>query len=80
MAPYRARFFTEALPTLGQHQPRIAGRLARLLYPVTLADQDTIAASYAALDRGGLSDPVRLVLEARVTAERMSAARARSVR
>jgi aminopeptidase N len=81
MAPFRTRFFTEVLPALGQHQPRIAGRLAGLLYPVTLAEQDTIAATDAALDRGGFSEPVRLVLlEARITAERIRAARARSVR
>jgi aminopeptidase N len=81
MAPYRARFFAEALPALGQHQPMMAGRLAGLLFPATLADQDTIAATGAALNRGGFSEPVRLVLlEAKLTAERIRAARARSGR
>jgi len=76
MAPFRDRFFTEALPALGDHQPRIAGRLARLLYPVTLAGPATIAATGAALDHGDFSEPVRLELaEANLTTQRILAAR-----
>jgi aminopeptidase N len=76
MALYRARYFAEALPALQGHRLRIAGRLAKLLYPAILADSTTIAATQAALTRGNLSDPVRLVLaEAKQTAQRMQATR-----
>jgi hypothetical protein len=37
----------------------VAGRLARLLCPATLADSETIAATGAALGRDGLSGPLR---------------------
>jgi aminopeptidase N len=79
MAPYAARYFSEALPAVEEHRRKIAGRLGKLLFPVTLATQDTIAATEAAMEDGGYSEPVRLVLaEARLTAQRMLAARSRA--
>jgi hypothetical protein len=57
----------------------VAGRLARLLYPATLADPATIAATDAALDRGGLGDPLRLaLLEQQAILRQILAARATS--
>jgi aminopeptidase N len=77
MLPFRERYFTEALPALAHMVPRIAARIARLLYPATLPDPATIAATDAALERGGLTEPVRLVLaEGRMTAQQVLAARA----
>jgi hypothetical protein len=38
-------------------------RLARALYPATLAEPATLAATEAALERGGLSGGMRLVLQ-----------------
>jgi len=62
LAPYRDRYFSEALPAVIGREVSVAGRLARLLYPATLADCATITATDAALGRGGLSDPLRLAL------------------
>jgi aminopeptidase N len=77
LAPYRDRYFREALPAAGKHQPRWDARLAAALYPATLADAATIAATSAALDRGGLSGPLRAVLlEQRAVLEQVIAARA----
>ena len=38
-------------------------RLARALYPATLAEPATLAATATALERGGLSEGMRLVLQ-----------------
>jgi aminopeptidase N len=62
LAPYRDRYFSEALPAVSGREVSVAGRLARLLYPATLADSATIAATDTALGHGGLSDPLRLAL------------------
>jgi aminopeptidase N len=62
LAPFRERYFTEALPAVSAREPHQAGRLARLLYPATLADPATITATDAALDRGTLGTALRLVL------------------
>jgi aminopeptidase N len=77
LLPFRERYFAEALPILDRLTPRIAARFAKLLYPATLADPVTIAATDATLERGGLSEAVRLVLaEGRLTAQRVLSARA----
>ena len=62
LAPYRDRYFAEVLPAVSGREVSVAGRLARLLYPATLADPETIAATDAALDAGGLSGPLRKAL------------------
>lgn len=64
LAPYRRRFFEEALPALCRVEPVRAQRIARLLYPSTLADPVTVAATGAALAAGpgGVPAHLRLVL------------------
>ncbi len=60
---FRARYFTEALPALRRgHDARTAQRLARALYPATLADQATLAATDDALASTPPADPTRAVL------------------
>jgi aminopeptidase N len=77
LAPYRQRYFTEVLPAVAGHEVSAAGRLARLLYPATLADSATIAATDAALARGDLGEPLRAVLlEQRAILHQVLAARA----
>jgi aminopeptidase N len=79
LAPYRDRYFTEALPAVSGREVSVAGRLARLLYPATLADSATIAATDAALGRGGLSDPLRMaLLEQQAILRQILAARSKS--
>jgi aminopeptidase N len=79
LAPYRDRYFTEALPAVSGDEVSLAGRLARLLYPATFADAETIAATDAALARGGLREPLRMaLLEQRAILEQILAARART--
>jgi aminopeptidase N len=63
LAGYRDRYFTEALPVLDRRELREMRRLARALYPVTLAGPGTLAATAAAAERGDLSRGMRLVLE-----------------
>jgi aminopeptidase N len=63
LAGYRERYFAEALPALDGRDVRTMRRLARALYPATLAEPATLAATAAALERGGLSDGLRLVLQ-----------------
>ncbi len=76
LAPYRDRYFTEALPASGRQEVSVARKLARLLYPATLADPVTIAATDAALDRDGLGGPLRMVLlEQRAILQQVLAAR-----
>jgi aminopeptidase N len=62
LAPYRDRYFAEALPVIGRQEVSVARKLARLLYPATFADPATIAATDAALHRDGLGGPLRMVL------------------
>jgi aminopeptidase N len=77
LAPWRDRYFTEALPAISGHEPMTAQRLARLLYPATLADLATIAATSAALARGGVSDALRMILrEQKAIVQQVVAARA----
>jgi aminopeptidase N len=79
LAPYVDRYFTEALAVLRGRERRAAQQLARLLYPVTLADPATIAATDAALRRCGPGDALRPVLaEQRVIVQQMMTARART--
>jgi aminopeptidase N len=76
LAPYRERYFAEALPALRDRDPRTAGRLARLLYPSVLPGPETIAATDAAL-AGDLGAAVRPVLaEQRSITQQRQAARA----
>ena len=69
LAGFRDRYFAEAVPAL---EGRVGGRgggwgtmrrLARALYPATLAEPATLAATATALERGGLSRGMRLVLQ-----------------
>ena len=53
LAPYRDRYFAQALPAVAGQEVGVARKLAQLLYPATLADPATLAATSAALDRGG---------------------------
>jgi len=52
LAGYRDRYFTEALPVLDGRGIREMRRLARALYPVTLAEPATLAATAAAVQAG----------------------------
>jgi aminopeptidase N len=77
MAPYRERYFTQALPALCGLEASIAGLLTRLLFPATLADAATIAGADAALGHDGLGEPVRTaLLEQRAILRLVLAARA----
>ncbi len=75
LAGYRDRYFTEALPVLDKQDIRSMRRLARALYPVTLAEPATLAATAAAAHAGtevgaapdGLSPGLRLVLQEQET-------------
>jgi aminopeptidase N len=79
LAPYRDRYFTEALPVLSRQEVSVARKLARLLYPATLADSATVNATDAALERDDLGGPLRLVLlEQRAIVQQVLAARASS--
>jgi aminopeptidase N len=78
MADFRGRYFAEALPAMRQRDARTAQRLARLLYPATLADSETLSATDAALADGSLDDHVRaILLEQRTLLSRMITARSR---
>ncbi len=74
---FRARYFTEALPALRESRDaRGAQRLARALYPATLADGATLAATDHALASTQPDDPIRaILLEQRELARRVLAAR-----
>ena len=66
LAPYRERYFTEALPALSARDARgerLARRLADLLFPVTLDEETTIKAVHAALDADDLTDRLRVILQ-----------------
>jgi len=77
MAEFRDRYFAEALPAVRRHDARTAQRLARALYPVTLADADTLAATRTELARTDPGDPIRaILLEQHALLQRMITARA----
>jgi aminopeptidase N len=74
---FRARYFTEALPALRRDRDaRTAQRLARALYPATLADRTTLAATDEAISATPPANPIRAVLlEQREILRRVIAAR-----
>jgi aminopeptidase N len=74
---FRTRYFTEALPALrNSRDARGAQRLARALYPATLADDATIAATDHALATTPPADPIwAILIEQRELARRVLAAR-----
>ena len=77
LGEFRERYFAEAIAAAGQHDARTAQRLARALYPATLADHATLAATDAALARMDPADPVRAILaEQRTVLQRKITARA----
>ena len=59
---FRERYFTEALPSLRRRDGRTRQRLAAALYPATLVDKATVAATDAELDRLQPTDPIAPVL------------------
>jgi aminopeptidase N len=63
LAGYRDRYFAEALPALDGRDIRKMRRLARALYPVTLAEPATLAATELGAKRDDLSRGLRLVLQ-----------------
>jgi len=62
MSEFRDRYFAEALPAVRRHDARTAQRLARALYPVTLADAGTMAATRTELASTDPGDPIHAVL------------------
>jgi aminopeptidase N len=63
LAGYRDRYFAEALPTLAGREVQVMRHLARALYPATLAEPATLAATEAALAGDGVrSRGLRMVL------------------
>ena len=77
MAGFRDRYFAEALPAARRHDARTAQRLARALYPVTLADAATLAATEAELASTDPADPIHpVLLEQHTLQQRMITARA----
>jgi aminopeptidase N len=63
LAEYRDRYFAEALPVIDSREVPVMRHLARALYPATLAEPETLAATATALERGHLlSHGLRLVL------------------
>jgi aminopeptidase N len=77
MGEFRDRYFTEALPAVRRHDARTAQRLARALYPVTLADAATLAATRSELASTDPADPIHaILLEQHTTLQRMITARA----
>jgi aminopeptidase N len=63
LAGYRDRYFAEALPALDGRDIRQMRRLARALYPVTLAEPATLTATELGAKRDDLSRGLRLVLQ-----------------
>ena len=63
LAGYRDRYFAEALPALDGRDIRQMRRLARALYPVTLAEPATLAATELGARRDDLGRGLRLVLQ-----------------
>jgi aminopeptidase N len=80
MAEFRDRYFAEALPAVRLHDARTAQRLARALYPVTLADAVTLAATRSELASTDPADPIyAILLEQHTILQRMMTARAASL-
>jgi aminopeptidase N len=78
LVEFRERYFADALAAVGRHDARTAQRLARALYPATLADDATLTATDTALATMNPADPVRAVLaEQRTVLQRGISARAR---
>jgi aminopeptidase N len=76
MGEFRHRYFAEALPAVGQHDARTAQRLARALFPLTLADADTLAATSSELASTDPADPnYAVLLEQHTVLQRMITAR-----
>jgi aminopeptidase N len=76
---FRDRYFTEALPAVRKQEGRTRQRLARALYPATLVDEATLAATDAQLDRLLPTDPMlTILLEQRALISRALTARAAS--
>jgi aminopeptidase N len=74
---FRDRYFTEALPALRRLDGRTIQRLGTALYPATLVDKATLAATDAELDRVQPTDPtLPILLEQRALICRAMAARA----
>jgi aminopeptidase N len=61
-AQFRDRYFAQALPAFRERDARTAQRLARALYPATLADEATLAATNDAIAGTPPADPIRAVL------------------
>jgi aminopeptidase N len=59
---YRDRYFRVALPALEGREIRVMRNLARALYPATLAGPETLAAAGTAVERGDLSQGMRLIV------------------
>jgi aminopeptidase N len=73
---FRDRYFAQALAALPGINQRTALRLARLLYPATLAEEATLRATDAAVSGGDLAGPFRrALLEQRTILAQMLAAR-----
>ena len=78
LGEFRDRYFAEVLTAASQPDAETAQRLAKALYPATLADDVTLAATDAALATMGLAAPVRAILaEQRTILQREINARAR---
>ena len=75
-APFRDRYFTQALPAIRRHDARAAQRLARALYPAPLAEDTTLTATDEALASSDPADPTwAVLLEQRELLRRAIAAR-----
>jgi aminopeptidase N len=73
---YRDRYFTEALPALRRYDSRSIQRIARALYPTTLADSATIAVTDVALAATDRADVIAdVLLEQRTLLSRAISAR-----
>jgi hypothetical protein len=80
MGEFRDRYFAEALPAARRQDARTAQRLARALYPVTLADAGTLASTRSELASTDPADPIYAILLEQLTIlQRMIAARAASL-
>lgn len=79
LAPFGDRYFTEAWPVIQRRPGRLGPRLASLLFPATLADPATVAATEALLADGSLPGSLRETLaEQLVTLRQTLIARAKS--
>lgn len=79
VSQFRERYFDEALPEVRRLGGRTAQRLARALYPATLADEATLDATDAELRQAADADPVTSVLlEQRAILQQVIAARRES--